>query len=142
MRVGTMVISEGLGNPMSQEQFVAEHREKLNFETKKGTTYRTTRFSFGILDFLLLRMKEEALTRPPRRRENNDKLSRTLVMGWISDRTEKIAEGSGSKELVPELVMADTVPGASCDGLLGAQQRSATYLSMIPDFHDREPRDR
>jgi hypothetical protein len=31
--------------------------------------------------------------------------------------------------------MVDTVPGASRDGLLRVQQRSTTYLSMIPDFH-------
>jgi len=42
-------------------------------------TYKATRVPLRTLNFVL-RTKEEALTRPPRRRENNVKLSRTLVM--------------------------------------------------------------
>jgi len=48
-------------------------------------TYRATRSPWGFLDFLLFRIKDDALMRPPRRLENNDELSRTLVMIYLYD---------------------------------------------------------
>ena len=62
-------------------------------------TYRATRSSFGILDFLLLLMKEEALTRPPRRLENNDKLSRTLVIAAFHSAVSGLSVGRTSVAL-------------------------------------------
>ena len=56
-------------------------------------TYRATRSSLGILDFLLLMMKDEALTRPPRRLENSDKLSRTLVMAEFHSAVSGLSVG-------------------------------------------------
>jgi hypothetical protein len=69
-------------------------------------TYRVTRSSFGILDFLLLRMKEEALTRPPRRRENNDKLSRTLVMAAFHSTVSGLVVGRSSALIIFSLMKA------------------------------------
>ena len=56
-------------------------------------TYRATRSSLGILDFLLLMMNDEALTRPPRRLENSDRLSRTLVMAEFHSAVSGLSVG-------------------------------------------------
>ena len=90
MRVGTMVISEGLSNRMSQEIIIVEHK----------MTYRAIRSCLGILDFLLLMTKGEALTRPPRSLENKDKLSRTLVMASFHSAAPGLSVGRSSSGLM------------------------------------------
>ena len=85
MRVGTMVISEGL---VLSVKIIS--REILN----------GLQSDLGILDFLLFRMKDEALKRLPRRRENNDKLSRTFVMAAFHSAVSGLVVGRTSSDLI------------------------------------------
>jgi len=68
-------------------------------------TYKATRSSLGILDLLLLMMKDEALTRPPRRRENSDKLSRTLVMAEFHSAVSGLSVGRTLSALMILILM-------------------------------------
>ena len=64
------------------------------------TTYRATRSPLEDLDCLLLRMKAEELTRPPRSLENSDRLSRTLTIAAFHSMASGLVVGRTSSALM------------------------------------------